>query len=229
MPTICMMRFLAQGPPAERGTLSLYNTCGLCTVQHKGICKGGQEELMRNLETASGGELVVCAGHAVPDDSDSEDDSDGSPTRSRADETGGMAIPDAAPQSPPKEKERDRPKEGRDPDFGMTFTVDLHLLSVFMWHVLKSRSFLFTCQTGRSDLHCQHESMLNLRFSARKPDVVGCCTPLSRDVANVWRRELPREQCQSKSNNFPWNLLGGCKNQECRASRACLKQIQAAH
>lgn len=129
MPTIWMMRDLAQGLAAQRGTL--YHVWGLCTVQHKGMCKEWQEELIWYLETASGGELILCAGHAVPDDSDSEDDSDGSPTRSRADETGGMAIPDAAPQSPPKEKERDRPKEGRDPDFGMTPAVDLHLLSVF--------------------------------------------------------------------------------------------------
>lgn len=74
-------------------------------------------------------ERAVCgfAGQAAPDDSDSENDSESSPTQSRRNldqesmSSGGMAIPDAD-EPPPKEKQREprEPKEPREkePNFG---------------------------------------------------------------------------------------------------------------
>lgn len=68
---------------------------------------------------------IFYAGHAVPDDSESDDDSSSSPRASRLDSEGGMAVPDQDEDSPAEERERPpkEPKKPREPDFGTSILL----------------------------------------------------------------------------------------------------------
>ena len=92
----------------------------------------------------------VYTGHAVPDESDSEDDSEASPSHRRnGDDSsdGGMAIPDAV-ESPKKERERERPKEERGPEFGKPLPIRslTKLMKIYQSHLnlINNRTCLMT-------------------------------------------------------------------------------------